>query len=159
MNEPRRILVVEDSEDDAELVVRLLRRAGLELIHLRVETRDAMAAALEAERWDLVIADYSMPHFDGLAALKLLRSKAPDCPFILISGSVGEEVAVQAMQAGANDYVLKSNLTRLQHAVERELREAEVRRDGRMAEERYRSLFNRVPVGVFGTTLQGDILE
>jgi PAS domain S-box-containing protein len=152
-------LLVEDSEDDAELVIRVLRRGGTELTYQRIETREAMEAALQTERWDIVIADYSMPHFSGLAALQLLREKEPDLPFILISGTVGEEVAVKAMQAGAQDYVLKDNLTRLQHAVEREQREAEVRRERRSAEARYRSLFNRVPVGVFSTTPEGRIVE
>src|SRR6267378_4100408 len=123
MSTPCRVLLVEDSEDDAELVIRVLRRGGTELTYQRIETREAMEAALQTERWDIVIADYSMPHFSGLAALQLLREKEPDLPFILISGTVGEEVAVKAMQAGAQDYVLKDNLTRLQHAVEREQRE------------------------------------
>src|SRR5579863_2415036 len=101
------ILMVEDSADDAELVARTLRRGGCDLTYQRVETATAMKAALTQPGWDLVIADYSMPQFSGLEALKLLREIDLDLPFILVSANVGEDVAVQAMKAGANDYVLK----------------------------------------------------
>ena len=90
-----------------------------------------------------------MPHFNGLAALKMLRETGLDLPFILVSGTVGEDVAVEAMKCGADDYILKSNLARLPHAVERELRDSEVRVDRNRAEARYRSLVDRVPVGLF----------
>ncbi|HEY6419448.1 MAG TPA: response regulator [Candidatus Binataceae bacterium] len=159
MSAPRHILIVEDSADDAELAARALRRGGCELTYERVETPEAMRAALARTKWDLVIADYSMPHFNGLAALQLLQEQGLDLPFILVSGAVGEDVAVQAMKAGAHDYVLKNNLSRLPPAVERELRESEVRREGRRAESRYRNLFASVPVGVFITTPEGRILE
>jgi PAS domain S-box-containing protein len=159
MSVPRHILIVEDSADDAELAARALRRGGCELTYERVETPQAMHAALARAKWDLVIADYSMPHFNGLAALKLLQEQGLDLPFILVSGAVGEDAAVQAMKAGAHDYVLKNNLARLPPAVERELREAEVRRERRRAESRYRNLFDSVPVGVFITTPEGRVLE
>ncbi len=94
-----RILMVEDSADDAELAVRMLRQSGFDLTYERVDTPEAMHAALEAGSWDLVIADYSMPRFSGLAALKLLQDKGFDLPFILASGTVGEDVAVEAMKA------------------------------------------------------------
>ena len=145
--------------NDAELMVRALRRAGCDPTYERVETPEAMQAALAREPWDLIIADYSMPHFSGLAALKLLQDKELDLPFIVVSGSAGENVAVEAMKAGAHDYILKGNLARLAPAMERELRDAEVRRERRRAESRYRNLFNSVPVGVFITTPDGKVIE
>ncbi len=159
MNQPRHILIVEDSADDAELAVRALRQSGCELTYQRVDTPEAMLAALQGAHWDLVIADYSMPRFNGLAALKMLRNAGLDLPFILVSGTVGEDVAVEAMKCGAQDYVLKSNLARLPLAVERELRDYEVRRERNRAQARYRSLVDRVPVGLFGISPGGDILE
>jgi len=154
-----RILVVEDSADDAELIARTLRRGGCDLIYQRVDTAAAMKAALAQPGWDLVIADYSLPQFSGLEALKLLREIDLDLPFILVSAKMGEDVAVQAMKAGANDYVFKHNLVRLWPAVQRELGEAEVRRARRQAESRYRNLFNNVPVGVLITTPDARIFE
>ena len=159
MSEPRRILIVEDSPDDAELSIRALRRAGIDLTFQRVETPEAMRKALAEGTWDLVIADYSIPRFNGLAALKMLRESGLDLPFILVSGTVGEDVAVEAMKDGADDYVLKSNLARLPLAVERELRDSEVRVERNRAEARYRSLVDRVPVGLFRISPAGDILE
>ncbi len=153
------LLIVDDSMDDAELIVRELRRAGVVATYERVETPETMEAALARESWDLVISDYSMPRFNGLAALKLLQGKELDLPFILVSGSAGENVAVEAMKAGAHHYILKDNLARLAPAVERELRDAELRRERRRAESRYRNLFNTVPVGVFITTPEGKIIE
>ena len=154
-----KILIVEDSADDTELVVRALRRGGHEVKYDRVETAEAMLAALKEKSWDLVIADYAMPRFNGIEALELLRVQDRDLPFILVSGTVGEEVAVQAMRAGAQDYILKHNLSRLPPAVERELREAEIRRERGRAEARFQSLFERVPVAVFSTTPDGKVLE
>ncbi len=123
MSQSRRVLIVEDSPDDAELTVRALRRGACALTYHRVDTPEAMRRALEEQDWDIVIADYSMPRFTGLAALKMLQKAGLDVPFILVSGTVGEEVAVEAMKCGADDYVLKSNLARLPLAVERELRD------------------------------------
>jgi two-component system sensor histidine kinase/response regulator len=151
--------MVEDSPDDAELSIRALRRAGINLTFQRVETPETMRKALAEGTWDLVIADYSMPRFNGLAALKMLRETGLDLPFILVSGTVGEDVAVEAMKGGADDYVLKSNLARLPLAVERELRDSEVRVERNRAEARYRSLVDRVPVGLFRISPAGDILE
>jgi PAS domain S-box-containing protein len=159
VSDARRILMVEDSPDDAELSIRALRRAGIDLTFQRVETPETMRKALAEGTWDLVIADYSMPRFNGLAALKMLRETGLDLPFILVSGTVGEDVAVEAMKGGADDYVLKSNLARLPLAVERELRDSEVRVERNRAEARYRSLVDRVPVGLFRISPAGDILE
>jgi two-component system sensor histidine kinase/response regulator len=159
VNETRRVLLVEDSADDAELVVRALRRDGCELTYERVDTPEAMRAALVNGSWDLVIADYSMPRFNGLAALKMLRETGLDLPFILVSGTVGEEVAVEAMKCGADDYILKSNLARLPLAFKRELRDHKVRAERNRAEARYHSLADRVPVGLFRVSPERKILE
>ncbi len=159
MSKSRRILLVEDSADDAELAVRALRRGGCQLTYQRVDTPEAMLAALEAGGWEVVIADYSMPRFNGLAALKMVRDTGLDLPFILVSGTVGEDVAVEAMRCGADDYVMKSNLARLPLAVERELRDSAVRAERNRAEARYRSLVDRVPVGLFRISPGGDLLE
>jgi two-component system, cell cycle sensor histidine kinase and response regulator CckA len=118
------VLIVEDSEDDTFLVLRALRRGGYNVDHLRVDTPLAMQTALAQETWDVVIADYTLPAFSAPDALKLLQSQCQDLPFIIVSGTIGEEVAVAAMKAGAHDYLIKGNLTRLVPAVERELREA-----------------------------------
>jgi signal transduction histidine kinase/HPt (histidine-containing phosphotransfer) domain-containing protein len=128
------VLFVEDCENDAKLLLIELRRGGWEIVHERVDTCAAMRTALDAHPWDLIIADYSMPSFSGTAALELARERAVDVPFILISGKVGEEVAVQAMRAGADDYMFKGDIKRLVPAVERELIDAEVRRKARNIE-------------------------
>ena len=133
-----RVLIVEDSEDDAALEVRELQRSGYEPIWERVDTPEAMSAALSRQAWDLIISDYSMPHFSAPDALALVLKQGPDVPFIIVSGTVGEEVAVEAMRAGAHDYILKGRLTRLSAAVARELREAEVRRSHAKSQERLR---------------------
>jgi two-component system, sensor histidine kinase and response regulator len=159
VNETRRVLLVEDSPDDAELTVRALRRVGCDLSYQRVDTPEAMRAALREGNWDIVIADYSMPRFNGLAALKMLRDSGLDLPFILVSGTVGEEVAVEAVKGGADDYVLKNNLARLPLAVERELRDREVRAERKRLEDLYSSLVDRVPVGLFRTLPGGAIVE
>ena len=135
MSKPLRVLIVEDSEDDALLVLRELERRGYEVTSQRVETAEAMSAALDEESWDIILADYAMPQFSGPAALELLQGKGLDLPFIVVSGTIGEEVAVACMRVGAHDYLLKDNLARLTPAVERELRDVEVRRQRTLAEE------------------------
>jgi two-component system, sensor histidine kinase and response regulator len=154
-----KILIVDDSADDAELMVRALRRAGHEIEFERVDTAEAMLAALARQSWDIIVADYSMPHFSGVAALELLKRQDLDLPFILVSGTVGEDIAVAAMKAGAQDYIVKHSLARLPLAVERELREAQIRRERRNVEARYRNLFESVPVGVFSIRPDGEIIE
>ena len=135
MGIPIRVLIVEDSGDDADLVVRELQRGGYEPVWERVDTPEAMTAALSRQDWDLVISDYSMPRFSAPRALELILERGGDIPFIIVSGTVGEEVAVDAMRAGAQDYILKGRLTRLPAAVARELREVEVRRAHANSEE------------------------
>src|ERR671939_1928704 len=137
-----KVLLVEDSKDDALLLVRMLRRGGYDPVWERVDSPAAMEAALDGGSWDLIISDHSMPAFSSSAALGLLRRKGfVDLPFIIVSGQIGEDAAVAAMKAGAHDYLMKDNLVRLNSAIERELREAEVRRERRRAEEKYRSIF------------------
>ncbi len=135
MGTPLRALLAEDSEDDALLLARELRRVGYDLSYERVDTPAGMRAALDRQAWDLVLGDYNMPHFSGPAALELVRERDPDVPFIFVSGTIGEDVAVAAMKAGAHDYVMKSNLKRLAPAVERELREADIRRQRRAGQQ------------------------
>ena len=135
MKSTLRALIIEDSERDAELLRRHLVRAGYELIFDQVETSAAMKAALETEKWDVILSDYAMPRFSALAALALLKEMGSDIPFIIISGTIGEALAVEAMLAGAHDYLMKDNLTRLAPAIQRELHEADNRRARRQAEE------------------------
>ena len=132
---PLRVLIVEDSTADAELVVRALRQGGLEPLPERVDTAEAMRAALDRQPWDIVLCDYSMPSFDAPSALAQLRERAQDVPFIVVSGSVGEDTAVAAMQAGATDYIMKDRLQRLAPAVVRAVEGAAVWRERRRLEE------------------------
>src|SRR3989338_7675477 len=124
-----RVVIVDDSEDDAQLGVHELRRAGYEPTHARVDDADAMRAALDRATWDVVICDYLMPRFTMRGAMELVRLRGLDVPFIVVSGQIGEETAVAAMKAGAHDYVMKNNLSRLAPAIEREVREARSRLD------------------------------
>ncbi len=135
MTTPLRVLIVEDCEDDALLIQRELRRGGLELAVERADCREAMRAVLDQEKCDIVLCDYSMPTFSAPEALVLWKETGQDIPFIVISGTVGEEVAVEIMRAGAHDYFMKDNLTRLVPAVNRELQEAQERRRRRQAEQ------------------------
>ena len=134
VSEVLRILMVEDSEDDTELTLRQIRKGGYEPSLLRVDTAEQMRAALEGESWDLVLSDYHLPTFSGAAALQLLHDSGRDYPFIVVSGAIGEETAVSLMREGAHDYIMKDNLARLVPAIERELREVEVRRAHNKAE-------------------------
>ncbi|HEY6951296.1 MAG TPA: response regulator [Bacteroidota bacterium] len=117
-----RVLIVEDSEDDTLLLVRELRRGGYESGYERVSTQRDFSAALSRGPWDLILCDYTMPNFSGMKALYLLREKDDDTPFIFVSGTLGQNTAAQAMRAGANDYVIKGDLTRLVPVVEQQLR-------------------------------------
>lgn len=129
-----RALIVEDVESDALLLVDNLESNGFTLDWQRVDTEQAMLSALN-ENWDIVFSDFSMPNFSGNKALQILRQHDPDIPLIFVSGTIGEESAVQAMKSGAQDYVMKGNMARLQTAVERELRESHLRRKRRKADE------------------------
>jgi two-component system sensor histidine kinase UhpB len=165
MTNALRVLIVEDSESDSGLIVRHLERAGYVLIHERVETAEAMKTALGKEDWDIVIADYSMPRFDALAALRILQESGWDIPFIVVSGHIGEDLAVALMKAGAHDYMMKDNLARLIPAVHRELGDAEVRKKRRVAEEALREseqmlklVLDTIPARVFWKDLASNYL-
>jgi len=160
-----RVLIVEDAPDEAELMVRHLSQAGLELDWSRVETEAEYLTVLGTLP-DLILADWRLPHFSGLRALHLMRERGLDIPFIIVSGSIGEETAIDAMRQGAYDYVLKDRPARLGQAVEHALRDRQQRQDRRQAEaalreseERYRTLFNEMPAGIYRTSIDGQILE
>jgi PAS domain S-box-containing protein len=138
MHKTIHVLILEDNENDAILEIDELVLAGFDIVYERMETRQAMKDALRDKTWDCIISDYSMPQFSGLDALAEFKKTNLDIPFILISGTIGEETAVAAMKAGAHDYIMKTNLKRLVPAFERELREAEVRRQKRQMEEAMR---------------------
>jgi two-component system cell cycle sensor histidine kinase/response regulator CckA len=130
-----RVLIVEDSLSDTKLVVAELRKSGQQIEYERVDDEPSLRACLHASRWDLVLSDWSMPNFSGPAALAVVKELGIDAPFIIVSGTVGEDTAVEAMRGGASDYVLKDRLVRLLPAVERELRESSSRFARRQAEQ------------------------
>ena len=141
MSKLLRVLIIEDSEDDAELLAIALKDGGYQVIHQRVDTKADMQAALsDSQPWDIVLADYSMPQFSAIAALEVLKEWDLDLPFVIVSGKIGEDTAVAAMKAGAHDYLVKGQLSRLLPAVERELREAVLREEYRAAQKRLRYL-------------------
>jgi len=158
MAETLRALIIEDSELDAALLVRELEQGGYSVSAQRVDTPETLSDALESERWDILFADYTMPRFTGADALAMVRNGGLDVPFVFVSGTIGEDVAVTAMKAGANDYFIKGSLKRLVPAVQRELRDAETRRERRRveserreaeealrrSEERHRLLFEHI---------------
>jgi PAS domain S-box-containing protein len=162
MRKPLRVLVVEDSELDAALLLKELARGSFDVAWERVETAEAMREALARKPWDIVVSDYSMPTFDAPRALALLQSTGIDIPFIVVSGTVGEDNAVEALKAGANDFMIKGRLPRLIPAIERELREAKVRaarrnaeRALRESEEQVRLLLDSTGDGIYGIDLEG----
>jgi len=156
------ILIVEDSEDDLALILLELRKNGLKLNHLRVDMQESMIDALAHESWDLVLSDYNLPNFSGTEALTILKQRDVDIPFIVVSGAIGEETAVQIMRRGAHDYIMKDNLARLVPAIERELREADVRIARRIAEDDLRlaaKVFESSVEGIVITEANGTILR
>ncbi|MEO8608405.1 MAG: PAS domain S-box protein [Chloroflexota bacterium] len=153
MSKPLHVLIAEDSEDDALLLLRELRRSGYEIDYERVDTAPAMKNALDTHTWDIVISDYAMPQFSAPQALALVNERGLDLPFLIVSGTIGEENAVAALLAGARDFISKDNMARLIPAIERELREAAIRREKRSSESalqeserRYRLLFDSNPL-------------
>lgn len=145
-----KVLMLEDSEDDALLVRRHLKREGYEMQAKRVDTPHEMRAALASREWDVILSDFKMPGFSGLDALAILKESGHDIPFILISGTVGEETAVRAMLSGASDYLMKDNLARLAPAIERELQELEQRRARREAERSLHESEERLKLALSG---------
>ena len=154
------VLIAEDSEADTERLLRELRRAGYDPAWERVETADAMRAALDRQEWDIVISDFTMPWFNGMEALRLLQQRKLDIPFIIVSGTVGEQRAVEIMRAGAHDYIVKGDTVRLVPAIERALKEAEARRNDRRGQERVQHLAYYDPLtGLPNRTLFADRLQ
>jgi PAS domain S-box-containing protein len=150
------VLVVEDSEDDAAMILRELGRAGHETEYRRVQTPEAMREALADAGWDLIVSDHRMPRFSAPQALELAREAGSEAPFVLVSGRIGEAAAAGLVNAGAHDYVMKDNLARLRPTVERALEEAEARRKRRRAEEelgrsegRYRAVIEQATDGIY----------
>ena len=152
MNKNLNILLIEDTEDDMYLLLRELEKNGYQVQYQRVETETEMQDALTNEQYDLILCDYSLPQFNAMQALKVLKDSEIDLPFIIISGTIGEETAVEALKAGAHDFIVKGNYARLSPAIERELRDAEYRRERKAAvealkksEQHYRMLFEANP--------------
>ena len=154
---PLRLLLVEDSEDDAILLLRELRRSGYDVTYTRIETREALERELGAGRWDAIIADYALPHFDGLSAFSMVRQRGLDVPFLIVSGKIGEDVAVAAMKAGVHDFVVKDRLWRLGPAVARELREAELRAERRKLQEQLMLSDRLVSLGMLAASVAHEL--
>lgn len=152
MPTPLRILLVEDNPDDAFLVQRQLRNAGFELDLQRVDSPDSFRSALLERTWDVILSDYQMPGFSGFAALEILHGSGLDIPFLLVSGAIGEHIAVEAMRNGARDYLLKDNLARLAPAIRRELLESSERQARRKAEIRQKTLEGALQAILKGTS-------
>ncbi len=150
---PLRVLNIEDSEEDSELIQLQLRRSGYELEYLRVETGEQMRTALSAQEWDVIISDHSLPHFDGLAALDIFKETEFDIPFIVVSGRVGDELAVRLMKTGAHDFIPKDNLSRLGPSVDRELGEAENRKERSAAREELTRLSHAIKMSSDGISV------
>ena len=139
-----RLLQIEDSASDAELIVHLIERSGYEVRALRIDDEEQMRAALATESWDLVIADFRLPQFSAPEALRLFQLTGLDIPFVVVSGMIGEDAAVGMMKAGAHDYLLKDRLERLPHAVEKELKDAALRKEKHEAETKLRAAYTEL---------------
>ena len=159
MATPLRVLMVEDSEADAELLARELKRAGFEVTWERVQSAAALDQALGKIPWDVIVGDNSMPGFSGTEALAAVRARGMDIPFIFVSGTMGEDLAARALEAGAGDALTKGNLRRLIPVIRRELRDAEERRARRESEASYRTLVQKAPLGIYRSTPGGRFLS
>ncbi len=163
MSSVLRVLLIEDSKDDADLLIRQLRKGGYNPKYSVVYTAESLKKALDDESWDIILCDYKMPNFNALEALKLVQQHGIDIPFIIVSGTVGEETAVESMKSGAHDFFVKDNLSKLVVAVEREIREAQNRRDKnnmenmlRKSEENFRHSLENSPMGVRIVSSEGE---
>ena len=156
------VLFVEDSENDLKLLLEELHQKGYEAVYERVQIPAELTSALDRHPWDVVLSDYALPQFSGPDALKLLREKGLDVPFIVVSGTYGEEAAVDMMKAGANDYIVKNNLSRLVPAIERELEAAQTRRARARAEDAMQflaAIVESTEDAVYGKDLNGVIIS
>jgi PAS domain S-box-containing protein len=161
--DPLRVLIVDDSEDDALLMVRELRNGGWQLVYERVDQAEPMRKALQNQPWDLILCDYKVPAFEAPEAIALAKSVQSEIPIILISGTIGEEKAVECMRLGAHDYIMKDNLSRLCPAVRRALGEANIKRQKkkadeqlRQSEQKYRTILESIEEGYYETDLRGS---
>ncbi len=165
MGKPLRVLVVEDSEEDSLLIIGELERGGYDTTYRWIETPEEMTDVLEKQTWDIVFADYRLRQFSAPHALEILQQTKIDLPFIVVSGQVGEEAAAEIMREGANDFLVKGNLKRLAAVVERELQEAEIRKESKLmqedlliAEQSFRNSLDNSPLGIRIVTPEGDLL-
>ena len=140
MAQPLHVLIIDDSEEDCALLLRALRQGRYDVSYKRVDTAVDLHKMLAERQWDCIISDFSMPGFSGVSARRIVREKDPDVPFIFVSGTIGEDVAVEAMRGGAQDYVVKANLVRLLSAIDRELVDGNMRREHRRSEQKLRQL-------------------
>ncbi len=159
------VLILDDSEDDAMLIVRELRKGGYKPVYDRIESATALQKALQEKPWDIILCDYSMPGFNAPAAINLLKKSKTDIPIIIVSGTVGEETAIECMRLGAQDYVMKTNLSRLCPAIGREIEETKNRRNRniaeeklRQSEEKYRNILEHMQEGYFEVDLAGNFI-
>lgn len=153
-----RALMIDDSETDVLLIVHELKRGGFNPYYERVETAPAMEKNLRNKQWDVILCDYEMPHFSASSAIDVLKKTDIDIPLIIVSGSGGEDAAVKCMRMGAQDYVMKGNLSRLCPAIAREMEEAEIRNKQKQAEENFRRSLDDLPLGVRIVTMEGETL-
>ncbi len=153
MSTPLSVLLVEDSEDDALLVLRELRRGGFQPLWQRVETVETLQAALASQPWDIIISDYRLPRFNASQALEILQQSNLDLPFIVISGTIGDALAVELMKAGAHDYLMKGNLARLPEAVRREIRDAQTRAERKQTSQDLHRTQERLQLALEGSAI------
>jgi PAS domain S-box-containing protein len=151
-----RVLIVEDSEDDVLLIIRNMKKGGYKPVYERVETATAMKKTLKNKQWDIILCDYKLPKFNALSAVEVLKEANIDIPLIIVSGVIGEDVAVECMHLGARDYIMKGNLSRLCPAISRELEEAKVRNKQMQSEAKYRTILENIEEGYFEADLAGN---
>lgn len=166
LERPLKVLMIEDDMTTTALNAEIIRSEGIEIDYKVVANREDLLAALEKTRWDLIISDYEMPDFNGMEALTIYLEQKSSAPFIVVSGKIGEEKAVDMMKLGARDYILKGNMVRFMPVILRELHDAEERRIKELldeifqkSEKRYRSIFDYVPIGIFFCMADGSFLD
>ena len=158
-----RVLIIEDSEDDEMLLIRVLKKGGYDPVYERVETAAAMKKALKKKQWDIILCDYKTPKFDAPSAIAVLKEANIDIPLIVVTGTIGEETAAECMRLGAQDYIMKGNLYRICPAIARELENAKVRKREKQAKEelqqsekKYRTILENIEEGYYEVDLAGN---